>query len=292
MSKKEKNIIRRRLVRSYVASVVSIALVLTLAGAIALFWAAAGGVASYFKENMTVSVIFRAEVEEDAARAYTERLASREDVKDARFVSREEGENELKQLLGEDFLSVFETTPVPLSADIHLSSDAVSSESLSALRAELEKDPIVGEVSYQESMVEALNANLTRVSIVLSVVVVVLLIISSALITNTVRLNLHARRFTILTMRQVGARDSFIRRPFMRQAMLQGAVSGFVAALVLLAGILYIKNGHPLVYAMLSIERLVPVLALLIPTGMLVCYISAFRVVTRIIHADKDEFYY
>ena len=75
MAKKEQNIVRRRLIRSYITSVISISLVLTMVGAAAMFWASAGNVASYFKENMAVSLILKQHVKEAEGRAFADSLA-------------------------------------------------------------------------------------------------------------------------------------------------------------------------------------------------------------------------
>ena len=59
MATKGKNIVHRRLIRSYVTSVISISLVLVLVAAAAVLAANAGGVARWFKENMAVSVLLK-----------------------------------------------------------------------------------------------------------------------------------------------------------------------------------------------------------------------------------------
>ena len=80
---------------------------------------------------------------------------------------------------------------------------------------------------YQQSLVDKLNTNLRKISMVLGVFIVLLLFISFVLINNTVRLNVFSRRFTIHTMRLVGATKSFIRAPFLVQAVFQGLFSAF-----------------------------------------------------------------
>ena len=107
MAAKGKNIVHKRLIRSYVTSVISISLVLVLMASAALFAANAGSIARWFKENMAVSVLLKQSTSEKEGRALAESLSSRPYVKESRFVSKEEGAEEMKSLLGEDFLSVF-----------------------------------------------------------------------------------------------------------------------------------------------------------------------------------------
>ena len=292
MARKESNLVRRRLIRSYVTSVISISLVLTLMGAAAIFWASAGSVSRYFKENVTVSLILPMETDDAAAQALVAELSAREDVKSAEYISRERGADELKAMLGADFLEVFETNPVPASIDLHLAGEAVSRDSLSRLRAAFEVDPRIREVVYQESLIEALNANLGRITLVLTAVIALLLVISFALINNTVRLNIYARRFTIHTMHLVGARNAFISRPFIRQALVQGAVSGLIAAGILGLLLLYVKRSSELIYSLFNGTVVWLTLAGLVLAGMLICALSAAFVVNRLAYTSKDDLYY
>ena len=292
MAHKEKNMVRRRLIRSYVTSVISISLVLTLMGAATLFWTSAGSISRYFKENVTVSLILPMDATDEAAQKLVAELAAREEIKSADYISREKGAEELKTMLGADFLSVFEANPVPASIDIHLDGDVVSREQLSALRAEFEADPRIREVVYQESLIEALNANLGRITLVLTAVILLLLVISFALINNTVRLNIYARRFTIHTMHLVGARNAFISRPFIRQALVQGAVSGLIAAGLLGGLLLYVKRSSALLYSLFSPTAVWCTLGGLVVVGMLICALSAAFVVNRLAYTSKDDLYY
>ena len=292
MAKKEQNIVRRRLIRSYITSVISISLVLTMVGAAAMFWVSAGNVASYFKENMAVSLILKQHVEEADARAFADSLAKAPDVRSAEYISRERGEEELEALLGEDFLSVFESTPVPVSVEMRLDGSMISKDSLALIRARFLEDDRVEEVVYQESTVEALNANVKKIALVLSVFIVVLLVISSALINNTVRLNIYARRFTIHTMRLVGARSSFISRPFVSQALIQGAVAGILADLILLAALLWVRSSSELLYSLFDKTMVACVMVGLVLLGMLICSLSALLVTRKISYSSKDDLYY
>ena len=292
MAKKEQNIVRRRLIRSYITSVISISLVLTMVGAAAMFWVSAGNVASYFKENMAVSLILKQHVEEADARAFADSLAKAPDVRSAEYISRERGEEELEALLGEDFLSVFESTPVPVSVEMRLDGSMISKDSLALIRARLMEDDRVEEVVYQESTVDALNANVKKIALVLSVFIVVLLVISSALINNTVRLNIYARRFTIHTMRLVGARSSFISRPFVSQALIQGAVAGILADLILLAALLWVRSSSELLYSLFDKTMVACVMVGLVLLGMLICSLSALLVTRKISYSSKDDLYY
>ena len=292
MVSKGKNIVHRRLIRSYVTSVISISLVLLLMAAAALFAANAGSIARWFKENMAVSVLLKQSASEKEGRALAEALAARPYVKESRFISKEEGAEEMKGLLGEDFLSVFESSPIPLSIDLKLDGNFVTADSLDMIKTDLLADKHVEEVVYQASLVDALNANLRRISLILGVVILLLLVISFALINNTVRLNIYARRFTIHTMSLVGAKRSFIARPFVWQAVIQGAIAGLIAAGLLYGGIRWLGRGSDLVSLLLDMRLVWAVLAGTVLLGILICVASTLLVVRRVAYFTKDDLYY
>jgi len=292
MASKGKNIVHRRLIRSYVTSVISISLVLVLMAAAAVFAANAGGVARWFKENMAVSVLLKQSTSEKEGKALCEELASRPYVKESRFISKEEGAEEMKGLLGEDFLSVFESSPIPISIDLKLDGDFITRDSLEWVKKDLLANKHVEEVVYQETLVETLNANLRRISLVLGVVILLLLVISFALISNTVRLNIYARRFTIHTMSLVGAKRSFIARPFLWQAAVQGAVAGLIASAVLYTLIRFLSRDSDLLTMILDMRLVWAVLVGTVLLGVAICVISTLLVVRRVAYISKDDLYY
>ena len=293
MSKKEDSkIIRRRLRNAYASSVISISLVLLLVGIATLLIVNAQALSDYFKENMQLSVILVPEATEADAAAYQKSVKTLPYVREAHLVTREEGTADLEQMLGADFLSVFEESPVPLSLEIRLRADYVSPDSVAVVRRILSASPVVDEVEWQQSLVQALSDNLTKISVVLSVFIVLMLIISYALIGNTVRLSVYSRRFTIHTMKLVGATGSFIKRPFVGAAVVQGGVSS-VLALIVLAGVLaLLHSGFPQLFSSFQVRSLAIVAGVVLASGIIICVVSTWLVVGRLISLDKDELYY
>lgn len=274
------------------SSVVSISLVLLLVGVAALLLINARAVSDYFKENMEVSVVMRPAVSDEEAVAFMEELGKEEFVNSSEFVSREQGEREMIELLGEDFMDVLDSSPIPPSISLTLRASHVSSDSLEVVRAQIMEDPLVEEVSYQEGLVDALNANFTRISAVLAVFIALLLFISYVLINNTVRLNVFARRFTIHTMKLVGATRSFIRAPFLGKAAVQGMLSA-VLANAALVGLLYaLKDRFGQLFEAFKPEVLIIVACIVLAAGVLICVVSTFFVVNKLVALEKDELYY
>lgn len=291
MASGENRLIRRRLAGAWLSTVISISLVLLLVGVAGLLVANARSVSDYFKENMQVSVLMKQEVGDDEAMEYVSDLDAKPFIKSTTFVSREQGAKEMTDLLGEDFLNVFEAAPIPVSVDVTLKADYVSSDSLEVVKNEIMKSPLVDEVVYQQSLVDKLNTNLRKISMVLGVFIVLLLFISFVLINNTVRLNVFSRRFTIHTMRLVGATKSFIRAPFLVQAVFQGLFSALLATLMLVGILFFVRSEFARLFEVFRLDMLLIVIGVEILAGVLICVVSTALVVGRLVSLSKDELY-
>lgn len=292
MANRDNRMMRRRLMNAYLSSVISISLVLLLVGVASMLLVNAKGVSDYFKENMQISVMMKQSVTDEAAMEYKEVLDGERYIKSTVFVSKEQGQRELAEQLGDDFLDVFETSPIPVSIDVTLEAAYVSSDSLEVVRAEIAESPLVEEVVYQRSLVDALNANLSRISLILGVFIALLLFISFVLINNTVRLSVYARRFTIHTMKLVGATRSFIRAPFLVQSVFQGLFASFLAIIVLLGLMFLMRSEFAQLFEIFRMELLLLVMGIVVAAGLAICLISTYFVVNKLISLRKDELYY
>lgn len=292
MGKKEGNILFRRLVHSYLSSVISISLVLFLVGISGIVVVNAKGVADYFKENVTISAIMNVEVTNSEAETLAKEFSQKKYVKSIDVISREQGVKEMEELLGEDFLSVFKTNPIPVSLDVHVLADYFSKDSLDMIQQELGEHNMVADVVYQESLVDLMNANLEKIAIFMGVFIILLMFISFVLINNTVRLNVYSKRFTIHTMRLVGATKGFICKPFAWQGFFQGLISALIAILGLLAVLYVVRNEFNQLFLLFDMKILAIVLLALLVIGVLLCVISTVIVVRKLISLTNDELYY
>ena len=290
-SSKVNSTLRRRLVSAWISTVISLSMVLLLVGVGALLLVNARAVGDYFKENLQVSVLLKQQVTEEEALAYEGKVAAIPGVRSTHYVSRDQGVEEMSRMLGQDFLDVFEQAPVPISIDVFLNADYVSADSLAVVKDALSQSPLVEEVVYQTSLVEALNQNLSRISIGIAVMVAVLLVVSFVLIANTVRLELFSRRFSIYTMHLVCATKSYIRAPFVGRAALQGLFAALIAILLLLGGMFILKDEFVQLFQIFKLESLLVVMGIIVLFGVVICAGSTAIVVGRMVGYDRDRLY-
>ena len=292
MANTDNKIMRRRLANAYLSSVISISLVLLLVGVASMLLVNAKGVSDYFKENMQVSVMMKTDVSDDEALIYKEKLDAQTFIKATEFISKEQGQREMEAQLGEDFLDVFEVSPIPASINVTLEAEYVSTDSLEVVKSRIASSELVESVEYQTSLVEALNANLRKISLILSVFIGLLLFISFVLINNTVRLSVFSRRFTIHTMKLVGATRSFIRAPFIVQSAFQGVFAAFIAIIILVGILFFMKNGFAQLFEIFRLDLLLLVMGIVLASGLIICVTSTWFTVNKLVSLKKDELYY
>jgi len=287
----ENKVMRHRLAGSYLSTVISISLVLLLVGVATLLLLNASRVSDYFKENMQISVMMKPDVSESDALLWQDHIDSLVYTRSTEFITKEQGTKEMQDMLGEDFLSVFETSPIPASINVTLKADYVVSDSLDVIKSALEASPMVDEVVYQQSLVDALNQNLRKISIFLSIFMALLLFISFVLINNTVRLNVFSKRVTVHTMKLVGATKSFIRAPFLVQSIFQGIFSGLLAVCFMVGILALIRKEFIQLFEIFSLDMLLITVGIIILAGIIICFVSTYFVVGKLVSLTRDELY-
>jgi len=291
MAAKTNRLVTRRIIGAYLSSVISISLVLLLFGVAVLLMANAKSVSDYFKEKLQITVLMKQEVNEESAQKYCEKIQGLSFVRGTTLVSKEQGTKELQEMLGNDFLSVFESSPVPVSVEVSLSPDYVSADSLGKVTGALMDEVLVDEIECRQSLIDKLNSNLAKISLILGIFIAMLLFVSVVLIANVVRISAFAQRFTIHTMQLVGATRGFICKPFVFRSLGQGLLSSGIAIAIMTAGMFLVKSSSPQLAGIFSISILLQVFASMIFAGMVICSLSTYFVVRKIVSLNKDELY-
>lgn len=216
---------------------VSTTLVLVLLGAVLFFLLFARKLSDSVKEDLTVSVLISDATEQQELDQFRKTLSETPFIKNIQYISKEKALQEQIEAMGSDPSEFLGANPFTASLELQMESEYSNSDSLMWISTFLKQQPCVEDVIYQKELVDAINKNIHRLSYLLLAVAALLLLISFALINNTVRLSLHAGRFVIRTMKLVGASRGFIRQPFMKRSFSLGLLSAIFANGILYGGI-------------------------------------------------------
>jgi cell division transport system permease protein len=208
-----------------------------------------------------------------------------------RFISNKEAAETFIQNTGEDFTKFLEDNPLRDSYVFSVSEEFQSSEQLTLIAKELETQPGVFEVSYMTDLVDSINKNLFKVSLIMGGFILILIITEIMLINNTIRLALFSQRFLIRSMQLVGATRGFIRKPFLIRAFLFGVLAGILASGILYALLEYTKGNIEGFASLQNTELMLLLFVGLTVTGGFLSGISTLRSVNKYLNMSLDELY-
>ena len=191
---------------------ISTAMVLVLLGLVVMSVFTARNLSSVVKENLVVTMVLEQDMTNPEAQQICRKLNARPYINHLEYISKERALKEGTKDLGVDPLEFAGVNPFLSSIDVTLKADYANTDSLRWITKELEAYPKVSEVNYQHDLIEQVNRNIAKIGIVLLALAVLLTFISFSLISNTVRLGIYARRFSIHTMKLVGASCASGRR--------------------------------------------------------------------------------
>lgn len=282
----------RKLITSSATVVISLALVLFMLGLLGLVVINAKKISDHVKENIGFQVILKDTVTQAELDVLKQNLSSSPYTKQVNYISKDEAAAKLKKDLGEDFISFLGYNPLLSSLDVKLNAEYANTDSLAGFEKELLQKHYVKEVIYHKDMIKQVNENAKIISLYILIFSGLLLIVAIALINNTIRLSIYAKRFLIRTQYLVGATQGFIRKPFIFKGIRQGVVAGLVAGL-LLAGFLILSNNYiPDLVALQDENMLAVLFGGIVILGMLISGLSAALSVSRYLRLKAEDLYF
>ncbi len=290
MNKKRKKARSRRGLQ-VVTLCISTTMVLVLLGMVVFFVLSARNLSAHMKENLTVTVMLKDSVSVNDAKRFCRDLYHRPYSHNIDYISKERAKSEQIKELGSDPSEFLGFNPFPATLEIKLKADYANRDSLKWIAKEISKDRRVSDLAYMEDLMDQVNVNLSRISIILLVLAVLLTFVSFSLISNTVRLSVYANRFVIHTMKLVGASWGFIRRPFLRQAMLVGIIAAILACGILGAGVYTLYLTQPGILDIVTWEVLAITAVAVILFGLIITALCACLAVNKFLRMKARELY-
>lgn len=278
--------------QSNITATVSVALVLVLIGITAFLGLTARTISRDLKENMGFSIVLKTDATDTDVAALSAMLKQAPYAAKVTYISKDDALKQWKKDTGEDLVETFGVNPLSAEFQVNVKAAYANTGKLKGLQKQLQQQNGVDEVALYEAEVDAANNNIGNISIMLLIVAALLVFISFALINNTVRLTVYSRRFLIHTMKLVGAKPGFIRRPFVVQNMLNGLIAAVVACLAFV-GVYYASQDFVsgFVGSMISEMEVAIVFVGLAAIGVLICGIAAFFAATKYIRLDYDDLF-
>ena len=266
-------------------------MVLILLGLVVLTGLMGRNLSSRVKENLIVTMMLDQDMTDTEAQQLQKKLKGRPYMNHMEYVSKEQALKEGMKELGSDPTEFVGGNPFLSSLELTLKADYANNDSLQWIEKELKAIPKVSEIVYQKDLIEAVNKNLAKISLVLLVLAVLLTIVSFSLISNTIRLGIYARRFSIHTMKLVGASWGFIRWPFVRKAMGLGVLAAVLACAVLGGFVYALYRYEPEILTVLTWQEMAITAGAVLLFGVVITAICAGISVNKFLRMKAEELY-
>jgi cell division transport system permease protein len=275
----------------YISTVFGIAMVLLMIGLLGLILVNANNLSRYVKENIVLNVFVDDAAHETDVLQLQKQLEANPMVKQAQYVSKELAARNLQKDLGEDFVKFLGYNPLSQSLDVYLKAEYANNADIDRFKNTLLKNPMVKEVKYQQSLVDQMNKNLTNISLVILAFAAIFVVLSVALINNTIRLAIYSQRFLIKSMQLVGATKGFIRKPFLLYGIWHGLLGGLIAILILIGTLSLAYKEVPDLIILRNYTEFGIVFIVVIGAGIFISGFSTFLAVNKFLRLKVYDLY-
>ena len=276
---------------AYFVPTISISLVLIVVGMLVFILLNARAVSDHVKRNIGFAVIVKDNTNEAEIKRVQKILDTQPYVYTSKYITKEQAAKSFKKEMGEEFERILGANPLLPSIEIKLNPAYANNDSLAMIEKGLARFDIIHEVYYQKSMIESINENIRRITIIFLIVGAVLVLISFTLIRNMIHLAVYSQRLLIKTMQLVGATPFFICKPFVYGSMWRGFFGALIANLVLLGAIFFVQENVGNVINIMRQDVILLMVGFVILSGVVLSFFSAWFSVRRYLRRDLNDLY-
>lgn len=276
----------------FITASISTMLVLLLLGLVVFFVLTANNLSVYVRENIAVSVQLSDDMPERDILQYQKRLNEAPYVKETTYISKVQALCEQTEAMGTDPAEFIGHNPFNASIEIKLNSAYANSDSIQWIQDELLSNKNILEVNYPQELMDSVNRNLRKISLVLLGLAGLLTLISFALINNTIRLTIYSKRFLIHTMKLVGASWSFIRRPFLWQNIWIGIFAAILADALLTGMSYFLIRYEPDLLTVITPTVVLIMDGAVFIFGVIITTLCAWISINKFLRMKAGELYY
>lgn len=275
----------------FVTATISTTLVLLLLGMVLFFVLTARNLSVYVRENINFSLVLNDGMDNRDILRLQRSLEKQPFVKEMTYISKEDALKDYVREMGIDPRRFAGFNPLRASLEIRLKSAYANTDSIERIEKLLGQESHIKDIVYQQELIDAINKNIGRISLLLLGLAALLLLISFALINNTIKLTIYAKRFLIHTMQLVGAGWGFIRRPFLWRNFWVGLFAGLLADAALwgLAG--WLVTSEPGLVEVVTSEVMGLVAAAVLVAGVLITCFCALLSINKYLRMRTEALY-
>tara|TARA_B100001142_G_scaffold63917_1_gene63263 strand:- start:972 stop:1841 length:870 start_codon:yes stop_codon:yes gene_type:complete len=274
-----KNLWRHKL--TAFTAVFSIFLTLTLAGSLIIVSDNTGKIIEYLRDKYKIEVFFKQNISNERIEEIVREFKSIKGVRSTTIITKIDAKKIFKSQFGENVLDIVGYNPLPASCVINLVKDQKDKLNIRPIIDRLRKFSEVDEVNYQGRLINRIESSyqaFVKISVLLLIIV---LIVSVLIISNTVRLTIYAKNELIKSFQLVGATRAFIKTPFILEGVFHGLIGALVATLLLYTTM---KFGSDFLLSLIGLKidfSFFNLLFVLSSLGVIISYFASSRAISK-----------
>ncbi|MEC8614912.1 MAG: permease-like cell division protein FtsX [Bacteroidota bacterium] len=282
---------KRRVLNTYFSLVLSISLVLFFLGCLSVLLINSKKISNHFKEQIAITMYLTESIKPFEIKQLENSLLLKEETKKIEFISKDDAAADLIKEIGENFIDFLGYNPLLNSINVYMNSNFVNTISLNNLKEFYEDKEYIQEVIYDQPLVELLNDNLNKISNWLIAICLIFLVISMLLINSSIRLSIHSKRLIIKTMQLVGAKKSFIRRPFITKYLALSLLSSVISISLLIVLIVYLDEKFSSLNLLKYPHEFFIIFSFLILSSVFITLISTYFATQKFLNVNTSHIY-
>lgn len=274
---------------SYRYAVISISIVLYFLGIYLMLYLQSGKIDQMIKEQVSIVVelndsLLQSEIQvvEEAIKQQTGVIANSISHHDKASASK---------IMGDEILIGFSKGESPFKdmVTFRLQAESYTNENLNVIEKSLMKEHVVHDIFFESESDIGVHDLVRKISLLFLLLSIIFVALALIIIHNTLSLSLYADRWEIKTMELVGARKSFIRKPYVAHGRIIGQRAFLLAAIALMAtvGVLYLSSS--VFGSILYWPYLILTLVILFVLSTLITMVSTFTVVNNFLEQKLSE---
>lgn len=277
---------------NYIYSIIGVAIVLFIMGIMGWLFLNLRTIGDHFKEDIRISVYLKS-TDKNTIGKLQAFIAGQPYAKNVEYVNKEKAKAIWNAENSEDWAKILDVNPLPESVDFFAKAEYVNPDSLSNITAKIgaQFKNDIADIQYPKSLVSSLNERADKLGIIFLVMSIILCVIVIISIDNTIRLAMFSNRFLIKTMQMVGATRSFISKPLVIRALINGLISAGIALVVLFGLIQWTAAQFPQIQTLQGMGNNLVLFFGLIVVGVGISVLSTYRSVVKYLKMKLDELY-
>lgn len=279
---------------AYLSTCISVAMVIYVLGLMVFFLVKGQHLSKSIKQNFKYEIYIKDGIKEVEIFQFQKILDIENGVFKTIYKDKDAALKEYLEVIDpqEDFSMTQGYNPLPQNIEVFFHHNYSHPDSLKNFEQLLANSPIVSDFRYPKDLLYLVHQNLKKITIAFLLVAFLLLIVALALINNTIRLRVYNKRFVIRTMQLIGANHSFIRGPFLWNAVVMGIISGGLAVFALLGSVNLLYQYWPEAKTFLTQANDYKLYIAMVVFSILITWTSTLFAVQRFLKLKTDKLYY